>query len=79
MPVDPPVLLVLERNGPFALNGALTTVRAAYVDIVGVITLGMITALGGTLFATFRLGALPPATFVRSLAPSRTPRQYASA
>jgi Glycine transporter len=48
MPADPPVLLVVDIRGPFAfaLNGALTPVRAAHVDIVGVLTLGMITALG---------------------------------
>jgi uncharacterized membrane protein YeiH len=49
MPVDPPALLALDLAGTFAfaLNGALTAVRAAHVDIVGVITLGMITAVGG--------------------------------
>ena len=46
---DPPVLLVLDLAGTFAfaLNGALTAVRTAHLDIVGVITLGMITAVGG--------------------------------
>jgi uncharacterized membrane protein YeiH len=47
----------------FALNGALTAVRAAHVDIVGVITLGIITALGGIL-RDILPDALPPATFV---------------
>jgi hypothetical protein len=44
-----PVLLVLDLAGTFAfaLSGGLTAVRAAHVDIVGVITLGVITALGG--------------------------------
>lgn len=43
------VLLVLDLVGTFAfaLNGALTAVRAAHLDIVGVITLGVITAVGG--------------------------------
>jgi len=61
-----PVLLVLDLVGAFAfaLNGALTAVRAAHVDIVGVLTLGVITALGGGIIRDILLGALPPATFV---------------
>ncbi len=60
------VLLVLDLVGTFAfaLNGALTAVRAAHVDIVGVITLGIITALGGGIIRDILLDALPPATFV---------------
>jgi uncharacterized membrane protein YeiH len=60
------VLLVLDLVGTFAfaLNGALTAVRAAHVDIVGVVTLGMITAVGGGIIRDILLGALPPATFV---------------
>jgi uncharacterized membrane protein YeiH len=48
----------------FALNGALTAVRAVHVDVVGVVTLGMITAVGGGIIRDVLLGALPPATFV---------------
>ncbi|MDL5159834.1 trimeric intracellular cation channel family protein [Actinomycetospora termitidis] len=57
--------LVLDLLGTFAfaLNGALTAVRAAQLDIVGVVTLGMITALGGGILRDVLLGALPPATF----------------
>jgi uncharacterized membrane protein YeiH len=64
--VEPAVLLVLDLVGTFAfaLNGALTAVRAAHIDIVGVITLGMITAVGGGIIRDILLGALPPATFV---------------
>lgn len=60
------MLLVLDLVGTFAfaLNGALTAVRAAHVDIVGVVTLGMITAVGGGIIRDVLLGALPPATFV---------------
>jgi uncharacterized membrane protein YeiH len=63
---DPPVLLVLDLAGTFAfaLNGALTAVRAGNLEIVGVITLGMITAVGGGIVRDVLLGALPPATFV---------------
>ena len=65
MPTDP-VLLVLDLVGTFAfaLNGALTAVRTAHLDIVGVITLGIITAVGGGIVRDVLLGALPPATFV---------------
>jgi uncharacterized membrane protein YeiH len=61
-----PLLLVLDLIGTFAfaLNGALTAVRAARLDIVGVITLGMFTALGGGVIRDVLLDALPPATFV---------------
>jgi uncharacterized membrane protein YeiH len=48
----------------FALNGAVTAVRTAHLDIVGVITLGIITAVGGGIVRDVLLGALPPATFV---------------
>jgi uncharacterized membrane protein YeiH len=60
------VLLVLDLTGTFAfaLNGALTAVRAVHVDIVGVVTLGVITAVGGGIIRDILLGALPPATFV---------------
>ena len=60
------MLLVLDLVGTFAfaLNGALTAVRAAHVDIVGVITLGAVTALGGGIIRDILLDALPPATFV---------------
>jgi len=66
MPADVPVLLVLDLTGTFAfaLNGALTAVRTVHLDIVGVITLGMITAVGGGIIRDVLLGALPPATFV---------------
>jgi uncharacterized membrane protein YeiH len=61
----PPWLLVLDLVGTFAfgLNGALTAVRAVRLDIVGVITLGMITALGGGIIRDILLDDLPPATF----------------
>jgi len=60
------LLLALDLAGTFAfaLNGALTAVRAERLDIFGVITLGMFTALGGGTIRDVLLGALPPATFV---------------
>lgn len=43
------LLLALDLAGTFAfaLNGVLTAVRTIRLDNVGVVTLGMITALGG--------------------------------
>jgi uncharacterized membrane protein YeiH len=62
---EPPLLLALDLTGTFAfaLNGALTARRAARLDIVGVVTLGMITALGGGIVRDVLIGYLPPATF----------------
>jgi uncharacterized membrane protein YeiH len=59
-------LLVLDLAGTFAfaLNGALTALRATRLDIVGVVTLGMITALGGGTIRDVFLDSLPPATFL---------------
>ncbi len=58
------VVLDLIGTFAFALNGALTALRAARIDIVGVVTLGMITALGGGTIRDVLLDSLPPATFV---------------
>jgi uncharacterized membrane protein YeiH len=46
------------------LNGGLTAVRSAHLDIVGVISLGIITAVGGGIIRGVLLSAAPPATFV---------------
>ena len=60
-----PFFLVLDLTGvfAFALNGALTAIKIVRLDIVGVITLGMLTALGGGMLRDIVLDALPPATF----------------
>ncbi|AFM15097.1 putative membrane protein [Mycolicibacterium chubuense NBB4] len=65
MASEPPLLLVLDLTGTFVfgLNGALTAVRTARLDVVGVVTLGMITALGGGVIRDGIIGAIPPATF----------------
>jgi uncharacterized membrane protein YeiH len=62
---EPPLLLALDLTGTFifGLNGALTAVRVARLDIVGVVTLGMITALGGGVIRDVCIGSIPPATF----------------
>ena len=59
------MFLALDLTGTFAfaLNGALTAIRAARFDVVGVLTLGMITALGGGIIRDVLLDSLPPATF----------------
>ncbi len=60
-----PLFLALDLAGTFAfaLNGALTAIRVARLDVVGVVTLGMITALGGGIIRDVFIDALPPATF----------------
>jgi uncharacterized membrane protein YeiH len=65
MTSEPALLLGLDLAGTFAfgLNGSLTAVRSAHLDIVGVITLGMITALGGGILRDILIKDLPPATF----------------
>jgi len=62
---EPALLLALDLAGTFAfaLNGALTAVRVVRLDIVGVVTLGMITALGGGIIRDVIIDYLPPATF----------------
>jgi uncharacterized membrane protein YeiH len=62
---DHPLLLALDLIGTFAfaLNGALTAVRVARLDVIGVVTLGIITALGGGIVRDVLIGDLPPATF----------------
>ena len=62
---EPPLLLALDLAGTvaFALNGAMTGLEAARLDIVGMLTLGMVTALGGGILRDILIGALPPATF----------------
>ena len=59
------LILVLDFLGvfAFALNGALTAIGTAQLDIVGVITLAMITALGGGIVRDLLLGVTPPLTF----------------
>ena len=58
------IILVLDLMGvfAFALDGALTGIRTARVDIVGVMVLGVTTALGGGIIRDLLLGQTP-ATF----------------
>ncbi|GAB2464751.1 trimeric intracellular cation channel family protein [Streptomyces incanus] len=66
MSSEPTPLLALDLTGTFAfgLNGALTAVRAARLDVVGVVVLGMITALGGGFIRDVLIDSLPPATLL---------------
>jgi uncharacterized membrane protein YeiH len=59
------LLLALDLAGTFAfaLNGAFTAVRQVRLDIVGVLALGIITAIGGGIIRDVLIDALPPATF----------------
>jgi uncharacterized membrane protein YeiH len=65
MSIEPPLLLALDLTGTFAfaVNGAFTALRLTRLDIVGVVTLAMITALGGGIIRDVLIDSLPPATF----------------
>ena len=65
MTAQPTLLLVLDLAGTFvfALDGAVTALRVTRLDIVGAITLGMVTAIGGGIVRDLLIGAVPPATF----------------
>ena len=65
MTTEPALLVSLDLAGTFiyAVNGGLTAVHAARLDIVGVIALAMVSGLGGGIIRDVLLGALPPATF----------------
>ena len=65
MTTEPALLVCLDLGGTFiyAVNGGLTAVRAARLDIVGVVTVAMVSGLGGGIIRDILLGALPPATF----------------
>lgn len=60
------IVLALDLLGTvtFALNGALTASRRVRLDIVGVLSLGIITAIGGGLIRDVLLGVTPPAAFL---------------
>jgi len=59
------LFLALDLSGTFAfaLNGALTGIRLTKLDLVGVVILGMVTALGGGIIRDIFIDSLPPATF----------------
>ena len=57
--------LALDLSGTFVfgLNGALTAMEPENLDIVGVVVLAVITALGGGIIRDVLIGSLPPAAF----------------
>ena len=57
--------LALDLSGTFVfgLNGALTAMEAENLDIVGVVVLAVITALGGGIIRDVLIGSLPPVAF----------------
>ena len=65
MTTEPTLLVSLDLAGTFtyALNGGLTAIHTARLDVVGVITMAMVSGLGGGIIRDILLGALPPATF----------------
>lgn len=58
------ILLILDLAGvfAFAVDGALIGIRTSRIDLVGVIVLGVVTALGGGIIRDLLLGTAP-ATF----------------
>ncbi len=57
------ILLALDVLGTltFALNGALTASRRVRLDVVGMIALGVVTAVGGGIIRDVLIGDVPPA------------------
>jgi uncharacterized membrane protein YeiH len=62
---QPTLLLVLDLCGTFvfALGGAWAALRVVRLDIVGVITVAMVSSIGGGILRDVLIGAVPPATF----------------
>lgn len=65
MSAESALLLALDLGGTFAfaLSGALIAIRVAKLDVIGVVTVGMVTALGGGIVRDIFIDSLPPATF----------------
>lgn len=57
------LLIDLLGTFAFAVNGAFTATRAVHLDIVGVMVLGMMTAVGGGILRDVLIGAVPPIAF----------------
>ncbi|MGB7964235.1 MAG: trimeric intracellular cation channel family protein [Propionicimonas sp.] len=58
-------VLIIDVVGTFAfaVNGAFTATRTVRLDIVGVLVLGVMTAIGGGIMRDVLIGALPPSAF----------------
>ena len=59
------LVLVIDLLGTFAfaVNGAFTATHTVRLDVVGVMVLGMITAIGGGILRDVLIGAVPPTAF----------------
>lgn len=59
------LVLALDILGTFAfaVNGALTASEKVRLDIVGVLTLGIVTAVGGGILRDVLIGGTPPVAF----------------
>ena len=55
-------VVVLDVLGiiAFAAGGAFSALKATRLDVTGVLTLGLITALGGGIIRDLLIGAVPP-------------------
>ena len=64
VPLDAGILAVLDLGGAFvfALSGALLATRKRF-DIVGLVVLAELTAIGGGVMRDLVIGAVPPAAF----------------
>ena len=62
--INTSLLFVMELTGTiaFACSGALVGIRKK-LDLLGVIVLGVITAVGGGMFRDILIGNVPPALF----------------
>ena len=58
-----PLLFALDLSGTFvfAVNGAITGLKAARLDIVGMVALGMMTAIGGGIARDVLINTVPAA------------------
>ena len=58
-------VLMIDLLGTFAfaVNGAFTATRTVRLDIVGVLVLGLMTAVGGGIMRDVLIGAVPPDAF----------------
>ena len=70
------MLEVIEAVGvfAFALSGALLAVRRGF-DVIGILVLAVVTAMGGGVIRDILLGATPPAAFATGCTSSRRSRR----
>lgn len=64
-PTDMVLALDVLGTFAFAVNGAFTASRKVRLDIVGILALGIITAVGGGMIRDVVIGDVPPAAFTR--------------